>query len=366
MRVIGASSTAFILVSALLVAAAAPARATEDLNRIILRVNGKILTLHDYEKRKAVEITRVLANSSLDAEARQERLSQLGKQIVKQSFQELLVLSRAEQLGIRVDDAQIDAALREMRESQGIHSEEELITALEAYGMTLDEMRDNLRRDLTMQQTIARTVNPRVAIEDDDVRAAYRSRADEFRVPEKRRLLEVIVLEASDLDEAARRLLAAEIHAELEAGGAFEAVVEPHRAAGHTSGVIDLSWLSADELEPALAKAAWTLEPGDYSSPVEARGGYHILRVEEIEEATIRAFEEVEAEIRSDEHSRRFAQEIRTFMKELEETAFIEENLPAEAVGYRALADIYEDEPDELERFRAPLESRSQEEPTDG
>lgn len=337
--------------------------AADDLNRIILQVNDEILTLHDYEKRKAAEIQTLLANPSLTPAESQERLAEIGRHVILQMHREMLLLSRARQLGIRVQDTQLDAAVREVQQRQGIDNRQDLERALAAAGLTLDKLRENLRREILWSQVVSQEVTSQIEITEEEQRSFYRSRSDEFRIPEQRHLKEVIVLESSGLAPAQQEQLATEIRAELEAGKSFEEVAETHREQGLSTGVIDLGWLQRDELEDALAEVAWNLKAGEYSQPIAARGGYHIVHLVGVQDAGVRPFNEVQPQIVSYLQGTRFEKELRTYLAELEDNAFTREELPPEAAGFRSLAqdDLPEDE---LELFRSPLQSAAEAEET--
>lgn len=333
---------------------AARSGAAEDLNRIILRVNEEILTLFEYEQRKATEITTILSNPRIDPADRQQMLEQVGQLVVQSSFSEMLLLSFANQQSIRVTDAEVQDSVKQLIERQGIESEAELQQALGANNMTIEDLRNNARRELLWQRVVGREVQPRVTIDDEELRAYYRNHQEEFRTPEQRWLKEVIVLESSGGDDAEQLAAAQEIRAALAAGGDLDEIVAPYEERQVSTGVIDLEWLRADELESSLSEAAWALSPGEFSQPVAARGGYHILHVAGLREATVKPLSEVEDLIRRREYNSRFSRELRVFLKELEDQSYVQEDLPAEAVGYRALASDLETE-DELELFRAPV-----------
>ncbi len=336
--------------------------AAEDLNRVVLRVNEEILTLFEYEARKATEINTVLSNPRIDATERQKMLEQVGQLVVQSSFSEMLLLSFANQHSIRISDAETQEAVQGLIDRQGIETEAQLQQALAGNGMTMEDLRDNARRELLWQRVVGREVQPKVVIDDEELRAYYRNHKEEFRTPEQRWLKEVIVLESSSQDDAELQRIAEEIRQALAAGGDLDEVVTPYKEKQISTGVIDLEWLHVDELESSLSEAAWALSPGEFSAPVAARGGYHILHVAGLREAKIKPLAEVEDYIRRREYNSRFNRELRVFLKDLEDQSYIQEDLPTEAVGYRALAAELETE-DELELFRAPVLEPAVEEP---
>lgn len=335
------------------ISTAAPA-AAEDVNRVVLRVNDEIATLHDYEKRRSGDIARLLADPRLSPADRQDVLENIGREVMSNLFGELLLVSYADQHGIRVGDRDVDEAIQQMQTQRNLNSREELEQALAASSMTYDELRTNVTRELIWNQVIGRTVQSRIDIGEEEVRAYYRNHPEEFRDPEKRWLKEAIVLESSGLGDAELQRLAQEIAARVAAGEDFESVVAPYSEQESTTGVIDLGWLSEDEIGEELAEVAWNLEAGSYSSPVQARGGYHVLYVAEIKEAQSQAFPDVQDQVYARLRGQEFNRELRAFMAEIEQQAYVQENLPPEAVGYQRVAEGLEVE-DELEVFRAPV-----------
>jgi len=338
----------------LLLLLAATAAGAEDIDRIVLRVNEEILTLYEYEDRKAGEISTILADQRLDATQRQERLEQAGKVVMQSTFSEMLLLSFAQQQGTRISDSEVEETVRGLMERQGIETEAQLQQALSDSGMSMEDVRSNARRELLWQQVVGREVQPKVKIGEEELRAYYRNHLDDFRTPEQRQIKEVIVLESSGLPDAELRRIADEIRAALAAGSEPDTVIEPYREKEVTTGLIDLDWLRADELEASLSAAAWALAPGDVSAPIAARGGYHIVQVSDLRAAEVKPLAEVEELIMRREYGSRFNRELRLFLSGLEQNAYIVEDLPPESVGYRNLGPNLETE-DELELFRAPV-----------
>ncbi len=333
--------------------AAVPADA-EIVNRIVLRVNEEILTLFEYEERKSNEISIALADQRLDQAARQERLEQVGRLVLQNSFSEMLLLSFANQHGIRITDAEVEEAVSDLLSRQGIETDEQLRQALASTGMSLEQVRENTYRELLWQQVVGREVQPKVAISEEELRAYYKTHKEDFLEPEQRWLKEITVLESSGLEDAELRRIAGEIQAQLAGGGELEAVTAPYKEKEITTGVVDFGWLRAGELESTLSSTAWSLSPGEYSQPVLARGGYHIILLAGLREAKQKPLADVENQIRQREYGKRFDKELRTFLADLEAKSFIEEDLPPEAVGYRALTSQFQTQ-DEVELFRAPV-----------
>lgn len=327
----------------------------EEINRVLLQVNDRIFTRHDYEARKSAELNRILTAPDFSAEERQRLIAQVGPQIMKAVFDELLLLSRAEQLGVLVTEDQIDAAIDDLSKAQGLNNREQMMRALEAAGMTMDELRGTVKQEITMQQVMSKEVYGRLEVSDEELRLIYRERADEFRTPERRRLREVIVRDTGGVDAEAQAETASAILTLVRGGAVLEDAIADFRDLGLVTDVIELGWLERGDLGTELTDAAWAVETGAYTDPVPARGGLHLVHVQDVEASSLPPFSAVADTLRDQERSRRFRRELRTYMAEQADAAFVREALPPEAAGYRELGEELVLD-DELAGFRDPLQ----------
>lgn len=313
----------------------------ELVNKVVLRVNDQIATLYDYEQRRAGMAQEILRQQDLSTEDRRQLMAQVGELAFKDMFEELLLESRAEQIGVEVSEGQVDQQVAQMKQGFGIETDEQFAAALAQSGMTAPQLRERLRRDLRAREVMGREVQSRIKLDEDDLRRFYVKNRDQFRQPEQLQLKEVVVLEEGGLPTAEERAaVAAEIRQAVSAGGGgkplADAVAE-HAQKGHTSNVIDIGWVSPGDLDPSLESAVWKLAPGTLSEPVAGRGGLHLVQVVERKEARIPAFAEVQEQIRMREQRRRMQDEIAVYMAELEKKSLIVAEPPPGAEGFRRL-----------------------------
>lgn len=318
---------------------ALPAIARAELvNKVVLRVNDQIATLYEFEQRRAGMAQEILRQEDISNEQRRDLLAQVGELAFKDMFEELLLESRAEQLGIEVSETQIDQQIDQMKQNFGIENAEQFVQALAQSGMTEPELRDRLRRDLRAREVMGREVQSRIQLDEDDLRRIYQKNRDEFRQPEQLQLREVVVLEEGGLPTAEERAaLAAQIRQTVAGGKPLADAVAEHAQKGHASNVIDIGWVSPGDLDPNLEAAVWKLAPGTLTEPVAGRGGLHLLEVVERRESRILIFSEVQEQIRMHEQRRRMQDEIAVYMAELEKKSLIVAEPPPGAEGFRRL-----------------------------
>lgn len=306
----------------------------EVINKILLRVNSRIATLEDYE-RTLQDRRRAILAAEMEPAERQEQLEESGRMVFRDLYEELLLLSRADQMGLQVSEAELDQSVQQTRQRMGLDSQEEFLQALEASGMTEAVLRDRLRKNMLVQQVVGREVQSRIQLEEEELRRVYRQRPELFRVPEALRIQEIIILSDAVPQPGERQAVAREILAELAEGASLAEVAAARSETGQTTGVLDLGWVERGDLASELETAAWELEAGSFSEPVEARGGLHLLQVSERRPEALRPFEEVRDRLGMWEMERRMAEEMPRYLEELASRSWVVMRVPPEAEGFR-------------------------------
>ncbi len=127
------------------------------------------------------------------------------------------------------------------------------------------------------------------ALDEERIAEYYRTHQDEFELPERVRLRQILV-EDREKAEGAR--------AQIAAGAPFAEVArrlseEPSAARGGDQGV-----LSREDLPPAFADGIFALAPGESSDIIRADYGYHIFQVTERRPAELVSLAAAAPEIR--------------------------------------------------------------------
>ncbi|HEV8238618.1 MAG TPA: peptidyl-prolyl cis-trans isomerase [Thermoanaerobaculia bacterium] len=314
------------------------------IDRIVVRINDRIATMMDFEKQLAERRQGIASDPSLTDTQRQHALDEAGREVFTDIYQSLLLLSRADQLGARVTEVDVDKALATTRERMGLQTEEQMQQALQASGLTEEALHERLRENLLVQEVMGREVHPRLRVSEDELRRYYREHADEFTNPAAVRLQEVVVLQDEQNPDAVAAL-AKRMHDEIAAGKKPEDVV------GKGTQLVDLGWVNRGDLDAELEKAAWALQPGGVTQPVRGRGGMHIVKLLERREPVVRPFDEVKDQISGKVEQSRLATEYPGYLRELEARSYIVLNVPPEAEGFKGLQ-AESQAPDALEGLR--------------
>ncbi len=329
LRVSGARAVALAVLLATLPAGAAAA----DVNRIVLRVNDEIATLWEFEQRRGSRI-REIQRADLPPERRQRLLADVGAQTMREMYEELLVLSRADQLDIEISDREVAAAVARTKTQFGIEADEEFRAALASSGMTIDDLGEQMRRNLLIRDVMGREVQQRIELEDEDLRRYYRDHPDEFSRPRRLQVREVVIPDTAGSEEVLAEL-ALEARSALLAGAEGSERLAELAADGQATGPLELGWVERGDLEPALEREIWDLQPGAVSAPITARGGRHVVEVVAEEAARLQPFVDVQDAIRDKLRAARYEEELANFLAELEDNSYVVQDLPPEAAGFR-------------------------------
>jgi peptidyl-prolyl cis-trans isomerase D len=125
-------------------------------------------------------------------------------------------------------------------------------------------------RALTFITLEPKDLTDEIEVSDDDIAAAYQSRLEQFRTPERRTVEQLLAAEQATIQQAAER---------LAAGATFEQVAR--EIAGIS--VEQLGTVSRGDLPAAFEQAVLSQAEGAASDPVNSAFGWHIFRVTKVE-----------------------------------------------------------------------------------
>ena len=300
--VAGAQSTSPVPASALPlatpVAAADTARAEIPVNRIVAIVGAVPILWSDVlqviNQRRAQGLK--LPTDSLEQLA-------LARTVVGELVDEEVLLLKAKDEKVEITDDElapnVDRQVKRIRD--GFKSEAELLAALKVEGFgTFEEYRktliDQSRRSALQQRLLdkLRTAGKlvTVSVSEADVTKAFDGVKGTLpRRPSTVTFRQVIVApKASAAARAAARAKAESLLVEINTGGDFEKVAKRESMdPGSRELGGDLGWSRRGVMVPEFERWLFALPPGQISPVIETSFGYHILRVDRVQPAEVRA-----------------------------------------------------------------------------
>ncbi|MBF7054037.1 SurA N-terminal domain-containing protein [Halomonas sp. KAO] len=135
----------------------------QALDHIVAVVNEGAIMHSQLEERIAQVRSQMSAQQQ---ELPPERV--LRQQILEQMILEEIQWQMAEESGLTVDDTELNRQVRGIAERNGM-SLEQFADALEADGLTLASVREEIRREITLRQLQQRRVGSRVSLSEREV-----------------------------------------------------------------------------------------------------------------------------------------------------------------------------------------------------
>jgi peptidyl-prolyl cis-trans isomerase SurA len=226
----------------------------------------------------------------------------LSASVLNELIDEEILVQKAKELKLEASESEIAAAVdRQLRNVRAqFSSEEQYRTELRNAGFgTPEEYRKALveqyRKQNLQQKAFAelrKTAKP-VHVTEEEIAAAFeRSRADLQQRPATITFRQIIVAPRAAAPAKTRAKARADsLLAELKKGGDFELIAKRESMDPGTKALGgDLGWnRRGSGLVPEFEQMMFALRPGDLSPVFETAFGYHIIRVDRVQAAEVKA-----------------------------------------------------------------------------
>lgn len=293
----------------------------QSLDRVVAVVNDGVIMRSELNDRMA----QVESQAGSRGESLPSR-GQLESQVLERMIVEEIQLQMARDANVSIDDTELNRQVRSIAESNNM-SLEEFADAVEADGMTLASVRDNVRREMLLRQVQQRQVSSRVNISDSEVDrllSQQTSQSGEQSVIPETRARHVLIELTPTQDEEQARAKAQEVSQRLAQGDDFATVArEMSDDDGSALNGGDLGWLRPGQTVPAFEEAMRELSVNQVSEPVRSQFGYHVIEVLERRQQDVTQ-EAQREEVRQAIFQRRANQELETWEQQIRSQAFVD------------------------------------------
>lgn len=152
-----------------------------------------------------------------------------------------------------------------------------------------------------------------MTIPDAELHAVYNASMDNFRMPDRVEAQHILIKTQgkSDAEKKAALAKAEDLLKQLKAGADFSELAKKN--SDDTSNAPkggDLGWFVRGQMVPEFDKAAFAMKPGEISGIVTTEFGYHIIKVNQKENARVKPFEEVKADLASELKKQRITEQV--------------------------------------------------------
>jgi len=203
-----------------------------------------------------------------------------------------IMLQRAEKLGLMATDADVEAKFAELKAP---YTQEEFQKQLAARKMSIEDMKAQLKRELSVQKLFNKEITSHISISDKDVNDFYAANKSSFNFPEPQvHLAQILVTPNPDpnvrnlkgdkaqneeqakkkIEMLGARLKQGEDFAQLASNFSEDPTSAPN---GGDLGFIPESAL--EKANPELRKAIQSATPGQLTPVIRTAEGYRVFKV---------------------------------------------------------------------------------------
>jgi peptidyl-prolyl cis-trans isomerase SurA len=296
-----------------LIASVAVAGERTVLEAIMVRVNDRIVTVSDFHERLRQELSQMPQKPTGDD------LANFAGGMFDSVVDELILLERAQEKKLTVEDSAVDAAIQGLREENKLSDDKAFQEALKSAGLTEETLRQRYRQSILLRRVVQGEVKPS-EITEEELREKFESDKARYAVPAKVELEQLsfpIAADGSDSEAVARRVR-----------GLVERVRQGSDLVGEATlagvEVQPLGAIPEADLRPDLMAALNGLQDGGLSDPISYPGGLQVIRLVRRIPAGYQAFEEVKEELRRKRSEEMYREQTRGLVESLKQSFLVE------------------------------------------
>lgn len=318
-------------------------RSSQQRKLYIAEVNEVGITFNQWQNAFLNAISRYddKTLSSMD----QSLINSFKKNILEQIINYELLFQQAKNEKVKISQNDINLEIDKIKDN--FSTPEEFNEVLKANKITLTQLKDDIKRQLTIKYILEETKS-KINITDDELLEYYNKNKESFFESEKVHARHILV----ETEEEAKN-----INQQLKEGIIdFAELAKEKSICPSAENGGDLGFFAKGQMVKEFEDVAFSLKPGEISEIVKTEFGYHIIKCEEIKEEHSPSFEEVKDQINNTLRYQRENEATLALISKLKEEANIVINYDFESENVSS-----ESSPEDSQVSSSPDETTSEE-----
>lgn len=293
-------------------------------NAIAAVVNDDIITLYNVNREAQPAFDNAEKKAVLNDSAR----IQIRRMVLDRLIEKKLTEQKIKELNIRVSEEEIRQAIDDVRKQNNIPSQEALLSALTAQGLSFEQYRTQLQDQIEKLKLVSMEVRAKIHISEKEMRDYYTANLPKYSEEESFRARHIFFKtgdKATPEQIQRARATAMTVLADAKSGKDFAELAKTFSedpAARKDGG--DLGSFKKGDMQPDLEAAILSLKPGEISDLVSTPIGFHIIKLESRTAGTAKPFESVKGEIEDILYRKKSEERFSQWAKELRSKASVE------------------------------------------
>ncbi|WP_460215262.1 SurA N-terminal domain-containing protein [Geovibrio sp. ADMFC3] len=239
------------------------------IDRVYARVGDDIITKFDVESLNPERTKQIY--SIKDQEEQSRILSEYTRKTLEFLVDQYVVLNAARREGVRVSDDEVDNAVKDVLEKNGI-SEQQLFDLLAKENRTITHYKWQIKMDILTTRVRSRVLAPKVVVTEDEINKYIKENGNELEISDQYELRMLSLNNRLALEKALDF---------YKKNGSFVETVAKY-AKDEDGGY--LGWFEYSSLDSSLKELLKDKNKGDITGVQSLDGEYRVLYVEDFKD----------------------------------------------------------------------------------
>jgi peptidyl-prolyl cis-trans isomerase SurA len=202
----------------------------------------------------------------------------LNKQVLEKLIVQKVQLQRAEQVGIRVSDAEVDATLSNIARQNGI-TLTQMRETIEKDGFNFSDFRDDMRKDMITERVRYAYANSTVKVSDHEVDLFLADNELDQGEVDIQHLLIAVPEGADETTVEAKRAVVDDLRQQLLDGADFAVIATQYSDGQKALEGGRLGWRPVNQLPPMFSEQVKSMTVGEITRPLRSASGFHLIKL---------------------------------------------------------------------------------------
>lgn len=261
-------------------------------NGIAAIAEGQIITVQELRKELEPIIPRLRVESK-NAQDFSQRLDKLSREVLQNMIDRIIIVQAAEDKGLLIPQSYIDQEYDDVIARDFGGDRGRFLEYLRTRGETARDFRKSIYQRVVVNVMRQENRKSQSEISPERIEEFYVKNKIRFYQAEALHLRQIILSPMADEGLVPLRQTAKQIISELKAGGNFGDIARKYSQDEMSRRGGDWGWIERKDIRKELSDAAFSLESGQYSEPIELNETIFILFAEDKRDEMIQPISQV-------------------------------------------------------------------------
>lgn len=289
------------------------------VDKVIVVVNDEVVTQREFDR--VFEPIKANYQARFKGDELDARVEQARKGILNQLIDSKIAISLAKKEKVKIDEEELARKIDEIKKYYP--SEDEFLKTLNDKGTNLTEFEKEIREQMLAQKLVEQEVGSNIVVTPQEIRDLYDKNEAQLVAPKRALVRSIAVRKSEDSSDTAPKEKIEKLQKQISSGKDFAEVAKAESEDPYAANGGEMGYVAPGQTIQEIDSVIFKLDEGEVSEIVETQIGYHLFKVDKIEDSRKMEFHEVSDYLRQQLFMKRFQEELAKWMEEQRKDAYI-------------------------------------------